>query len=368
MVMSVLRRAIFAPRMNLPPTGALTLVARDDTWNSYPGHLTNAAQVLAGTHAAAYEARPTWTSPIAPAATATNGAFSLYRTALDRNHAYSAATSTLAQALQASIGPDNKVSLEATFDPAPLYSLTPREIVDAMFAQHGTTNPQDLVLLRAPLHEPLPALANLERHMNSFLLASKKLTTAGQGKTPYEYFEIFLETLKGFPVVGQCLPAYYAVNPTMATRNLGTLFPYLKSQLDFLLAQSTASPFSGAAIPGLKQKNKKKKKKGPKGDHTAQWGPYCRVMYAAAPPHFAGGMFEAAVTPASNLQEAHAEIHRLHQVMAQHGNLSAAYGHFGPAMPHTPPTVPHTPPTWCWRSSAASLLLCPWVQRLPRWA
>ena len=120
----------------------------------------------------------------------------------------------MAQALLASIGPDNKVSLEATFDPDPLYSLSPRQIVDAMFAEHGMTNPQDLAMLRAPLHEPLPALANLERHMNTFLLASKKLTTAGQGKTPYEYFEIFLETLKGFPVVGQCLPAY-------------SIFPYI---------------------------------------------------------------------------------------------------------------------------------------------
>jgi hypothetical protein len=66
--------------------------------------------------------------------------------------------------------------------------------------------PQDLAVLRAPLHEPLPALANLERHM-SFLSASKKLTAAGQGKTSYEYFEIFLETLKGFPVCGRPLPA-----------------------------------------------------------------------------------------------------------------------------------------------------------------
>jgi hypothetical protein len=209
-------------------TGALTLVARTDTWNSYPAHVTNAAQVAAGTHPATYEARPTWDLPNAPAATASNGAFSLYRDALARNHAYAAATSTLAQALLASIGPDNKVSLEATFDPD-LYSLTPRQIVDAMFAEHGMTNPQDLAVLRAPLHEPLSALANLERHMNIFLLASKKLTTAGQGKTPYEYFEIFLETLKGFPVVGQCLPAYHAVNTTMATRNLDTLYPYLKS-------------------------------------------------------------------------------------------------------------------------------------------
>jgi hypothetical protein len=231
------------------PTGALTLVARDETWNAYPGHLTNAAQVTAGTHPPAYEARPTWTLPNAPAATASNGAFSLYKDALARNHAYAAATSTLAQALLVSIGPDNKVFLEALFAPDLLYSLTPRQIVDAMFSEHGTTNVQDLALLRAPLHEPLPALANLERHMNSFTLASKKLTAAGQGKTPYEYFEIFLETLKGFPVVGQCLPAYYAAHTTMATRNIGTLYPFLKSQLDFLLAQSAASPFSGATIP-----------------------------------------------------------------------------------------------------------------------
>ncbi len=97
-------------------TGALTLVARDNTWNSYPGNLTNPAQVLAGTHAAAYEVRPTWALPNAPAPTASAGIFSLYRDALARKHAYAAASSTMAQALLASIGPDNKVSLEATFD------------------------------------------------------------------------------------------------------------------------------------------------------------------------------------------------------------------------------------------------------------
>ncbi len=171
--------------------------------------------MTAGTRPPAYEARPTWTKPNAPAATASNGAFSLYKDALARNHAYAAATSTLAQALLVSIGPDNKFFLEARFAPDPLYSLAPRQIVDAMFSEHGTTNPQDLALLRAPLHEPLPALANLEHHMSSFTLASKKLTAAGQGKTPYEYFEIFLETLKGFPVVGQCLPAYYVAHTTI---------------------------------------------------------------------------------------------------------------------------------------------------------
>jgi hypothetical protein len=206
-------------------TGALTLVARTNTWNSYhiprprdqrgasrcrnpPSNLRSPLHV-----GLAKRSRGNHTQ---------RGVFPLpgRRPVLARNHAYAAATSTLAQALLTSIGPDNKVSLEATFDPDPLYLLTPRQIVDTMFAEHGMTNPQDLAVLRAPLHEPLLALANLERHMNLFLLASKILTTVGQGKTPYEYFELFLETLKGFTVVGHCLPAYFAVNTTMATRNL----------------------------------------------------------------------------------------------------------------------------------------------------
>ena len=101
----------------------------------------------------------------------------------------------------------------------------------------------------------------------------------------------------------------------MATRTLSTLYPYLKSQLEFLLAQSAASPFSGAAIPAQKPKNKNKK--GAKGGQVPKWGPYGRTMYAAAPPHFAGGIFQAAVTPSNSLQDAYAEINRLHQVMAR---------------------------------------------------
>jgi hypothetical protein len=77
-------------------------------------------------------------------------------------------------------------------------------------------------------------------------------------------------------LVGQYLPAYFAVNTTMATRNFGTLYPYLKSQLEFLLAQSAASPFSGAAIPAQKTKNKNKNKKGAKGGQIPKWGLWAR--------------------------------------------------------------------------------------------
>ncbi len=117
--------------------------------------------------------------------------------------------------------------------------------------EHGTTSAEDLKKFRAPLYEPLKALADLERHMNAFLLVltSKKLTKSGQGKTLYEYFESFLETFKGFPVVGLSMPTFYAQYPTMDRHNLAGLFPYLKAKHPCMLAQSVASPFSGAAIP-----------------------------------------------------------------------------------------------------------------------
>jgi hypothetical protein len=137
-------------------TGALTLVATDTTWNAYPGHITNIADVQANGDPPQYLARPTWALPAAHAGNAAAAVVSLFREELARNHAFVAATSTMAQALLASIGPDNKTFLEAQCDPDPLYSLTPRQIVDSMMTEHGTTSAEDLKKLRAPLYEPLP--------------------------------------------------------------------------------------------------------------------------------------------------------------------------------------------------------------------
>ncbi len=81
-----------------------------------------------------------------------------------------------------------------------------------------------------------------------------------KGIPPYEYFEAFLETLKSFPVVESSMPTFYAQYPTMDMQNLAVLFPYLKTQHPYMLAQSVASPFSGAAIPPPNQKTKTKPK------------------------------------------------------------------------------------------------------------
>jgi hypothetical protein len=66
--------------------------------------------------------------------------------------------------------------------PVPIYSLAPRQIVAAMFTKHGQTTGPDLQKLRDPLLKLIPALAELETHMNLFMLASIKLTASGQGR------------------------------------------------------------------------------------------------------------------------------------------------------------------------------------------
>jgi hypothetical protein len=149
-----------------------------------------------------------------------------------------------------------------------------------MMTEHGTTSAEDLKKLRAPSYEPLKALADLECHMNAFLLASKKLTKSGQGKNPYEYFEAFLETLKGFPVVRLLMPNFYAQYPTMDRQILDGQFPYLKAQHPYMLGQSVSSPFSGTVIPPSTQKIKNKNKGRGKGsssstadDRPPKWGP-----------------------------------------------------------------------------------------------
>jgi hypothetical protein len=155
-----------------------------------------------------------------------------------------------------------------------------------MFQEHGVLAGADLGRLRAPLQEPPPALADLERHMNKFMLASKKLTKAGQGKQPYEYFEAFLETVQAFPVVAGSMSTYNAAQPTVDLQNIDSLFPYLKSQLPYMLRTSGVSPFSGAATtPTVSAAKTKKTKK----DKRPVWGPNGTKRVPYHPGIFSGG-------------------------------------------------------------------------------
>ena len=190
------------------PTGALTLVATDVVWNQQPENLTNPAQVLAGTHAAVYRARPTWAMPATHAGNAASATVSIYRQELTRFNEYTLASKALAKVLLDSIGEKNQVLLKTLHPTLKIYAFTPRHIVDAMVAKHGIPTSEDIIKLRSPLDLVLTSLSDLENHMANFLLASQRLTRSGQGKTPYEYFETYLVTVAGFPSIALAMMGY----------------------------------------------------------------------------------------------------------------------------------------------------------------
>ncbi len=112
--------------------------------------------------------------------------------------------------------------------------LSPRDIVDTMRAKHGVATSDDVTKLRDPLPRALKSLSNLTDHMDSFLLASQRLTRSGQGETDYRYFELFLGTVSGFPSVSACMAGYHTTYPAILQQSLATLLPYLENLKDHL--------------------------------------------------------------------------------------------------------------------------------------
>ena len=128
------------------PTGALTLVATDVVWEQQPENLTNTAQVLAGSHAAVYRARPTWGMPATHAGNAASATVSIYRQELTRFNEYTLASKALAKVLLDSIGEKNQVLLKTLHPTLKIYAFTPRHIVDAMYDKHGIPQSEDITV------------------------------------------------------------------------------------------------------------------------------------------------------------------------------------------------------------------------------
>ncbi len=154
---------------------------------------------------------------IAPARPGIN----LKRTPTTLRHAgYSMTSSTLYTVLLASVGKTNRNHLKTNFPALKLYMLSPREMVDAMRAKHGVATSNDVSRLRGPLSRALTSLSDLTGHINSFLLASQRLTRSGLGETDYKYFELFLETVSGFPSVPASMAGYYTQYPAILQQSL----------------------------------------------------------------------------------------------------------------------------------------------------
>jgi hypothetical protein len=192
------------------------------------------ADVIANGDPPNIRARITWAYPAAldPAATAVE--VMLCKQATDRR--------------MDSVGETNRTYLKTVFVGIALYALLPRQVIDAMITKHGVFTGDDIAKLRASLSSPLKSLSSLVGHHEKYLLASQRLTRSGQGETPFKYFEMFLETVKGSPLVLHCMTPYYAANPGIRTQSLATLFPFLERMLPFLLKNDPGSPFTGAAV------------------------------------------------------------------------------------------------------------------------
>jgi hypothetical protein len=201
-----------------------------------------------------------------------------------------------------------------------------------MITLYGVATVTDLPRLREPLLEPLKALAELEPFMAKFKLDTLKLTASGYGKSPYDYFEAFLTTLQGFTIVDTSMSTFYAQNPRVADHTIANLFPFLIPQIPFLLAQSNASQFSGAAT----QRQPNQNTKGAKTHARQQWGPKGPTATAS---HFAGASVQAAVThnPDSDIQ---LENYQLRAMLAA---TTPPYGSSSGFFPPTP--VQHWTPT-----------------------
>ena len=127
-----------------------------------------------------------------------------------------------------------------------------------MLLKHAALTGPDLQKLRAPLHAPLVAIADLEKHMTTFHLAAIKLSDTGHGEDEYRYFEWFKETVKGFPLIATTMVGYYATKPLVAQQNITTLFAYLTPQCTHLIEQTGTAPFSGGALQPTPTRNRRK--------------------------------------------------------------------------------------------------------------
>jgi hypothetical protein len=70
-----------------------------------------------------------------------------------------------------------------TFVNVKIYALTLAQIVTTMIVKHGVATGDDIQRLKEPLSQALLSLSDFERHMGKYLLASQKLTRAGQART-----------------------------------------------------------------------------------------------------------------------------------------------------------------------------------------
>ncbi len=104
-------------------------------------------------------------------------------------------------AILESIGEANRLAVSDPATDTP--DLSPRDIIIAMTALHGTMVGAEVDALRLPLRKRLAAIADLSSHIVVFRRTLGRLTTVGKVPLALDAYRWFLATLSPFPVFQQ---------------------------------------------------------------------------------------------------------------------------------------------------------------------
>jgi hypothetical protein len=84
---------------------------------------------------------------------------------------------------------------------------------------------------------------------------------------------MFIESVKGFPVIRQQLAGFFTAYPTVNQQTITVLFPFLRPLITHMMAESSSSPFSGAATaPPKNPLNRRQKQRKNGKERKQQWG------------------------------------------------------------------------------------------------
>ena len=188
-------------------------------------------------------ARPDFPAPAALNAGDGPAVRDAFKRATDARASWLACSAAFCAAILDSIGESNRLAI-ADPDTDTLH-LSPRDIINAMTALHGTMTGAEVDALRLPLKKKLAALADLPAHIVLFRGHLARLNTAGQAPLDLDAYRLFLASLSPFPVFLQYTMLWTVANGAIGQQTFENYAAYILAQHTNILAHSNLRPFAG---------------------------------------------------------------------------------------------------------------------------
>jgi hypothetical protein len=190
-----------------------------------------------------FRARPEFPAPADLQANAGPAARDAFERATDARSAWLACSAAFCAAILDSIGESNRLAIS---DPdTDTLHLSPRDIINAMTALHGTMTGAEVDALRLPLKKKLSSIVDLLAHIVTFRGHLARLTTAGQAPLALDAYRLFLASLSPFPIFLQYTMLWTVANGAIGQQTFEAYTTYILGQHTNILAQSNLRPFAG---------------------------------------------------------------------------------------------------------------------------